>query len=74
MTYSKKEHILAVIGILLILIAIVGGYFSIGKPGFFYFSLAGMAYGAIALYFSLKKQRKTNNRISKTNLRSKTSS
>ncbi len=57
MTPTKINSILSVIGLLLIFIAIIGGYFTLGQQLFGYFSFIGLAGLIIQIWvYHRKKQ------------------
>ena len=60
MSIIKKQDIIGLIGIFLLLSATIGGYFILGQREFFFFSLMGMTGGVIMLYFYLKSRQRMN--------------
>jgi lipopolysaccharide/colanic/teichoic acid biosynthesis glycosyltransferase len=59
MSRTKNESTLFILSLLLLLIAIIGGYFTLGQTAFFYFSLIALAGSSIQIWvFAKEKQRK----------------
>jgi hypothetical protein len=57
MTPAKINSILSVVGFLLLLIAIIGGFFTLGKESFGYFPFIALAGLVIQIWvYSRKKQ------------------
>jgi|NGEPerStandDraft_8_1074529.scaffolds.fasta_scaffold69188_2 uncharacterized membrane protein len=56
MAPTKNESILRIVALLLLFIAIIGGFFTMGQPAFFYFSLIALAGLSLQIGFYLKKR------------------
>jgi len=54
---TKNESILSIVGMLLLVIAIIGGFFTLGQPVFFYFSLIALAGLSIQIGVYLKRRK-----------------
>jgi hypothetical protein len=56
MTPAKINSILSVVGFLLLLIAIIGGFFTLGQDSFYYFAFIALAGLLIQLEVSYRKK------------------
>ena len=54
---TKNESILSIVGMLLLVIAKIGGFFTLGQPAFFNFSLIALAGLSIQIGVYLKRRK-----------------